>query len=64
LEVGNVSTYNLAVQIVLLDHDGVDSLGVFEGEEAKSTRAAGSTVTHHGAFQHLTEFFKVVLERF
>jgi hypothetical protein len=34
-------TYDLAIEVVLLHHDGVDALGVAEGEETEASRAAG-----------------------
>lgn len=42
--------YNLAVEIVLLNHDGVDSLGVLKSKKAETSRAAGCTIAHDGAF--------------
>ena len=48
-------THNLAVKVVLLDHDNVDRLGVLEREEAESTRATRDAVTHHCALKYLTK---------
>jgi hypothetical protein len=50
-----MNTYNFAVEIVLLHHDDVDALGVTEGEEAETSRATGSRVTHDSAFAHFAE---------
>jgi hypothetical protein len=50
-----VKTYNLAIEIVLLHHHDVDALGVTEGEKAETSRAAGSRVTHDGAFADFAE---------
>jgi hypothetical protein len=50
-----LGTYDLAIQVVLLYHDGVDALGVPEGEEAEASRASGSGVAHNSTFADLTE---------
>ena len=56
--------HNLAVEVVLLDHDNVDRLGVLEGEKAEATRAAGGAVPHDGAFYHLAKLREVVPQGF
>lgn len=53
-------TYNLSVEVMLLDHDGIDSFRILECQEAEPARATSSTVTHHGAFHDFTELGKVV----
>jgi hypothetical protein len=58
-----LETHDLAIQVVLLDHDNVDRFGVLEGEEAKATRAAGGAISHDSAFHHLTELREVVAKR-
>lgn len=49
---------------MLLDHDNVDSLGVFEGEESEASRASSCAVSHHGALNHLAELGEVVSQGF
>lgn len=58
------SLYELAVEQVLLDHDHVDDLRVFESQKAETARAAGNTISHHSAFCDLSELREVVFERF
>lgn len=43
-------TYDLAVEVMFLYHNDVDSLWVFESEEAESSRATGGAVAHDCAF--------------
>lgn len=57
-------THQLVIERVLFDHDSVDSLGVAEGKEAETTRAASGAIAHNGAFDHLAELREVRLERF
>lgn len=59
-----VATYNFAIEVVLLDHDCVDGLGIAEGEETEATRATSGAVTHHGAFLDFAELREVVAKRF
>jgi hypothetical protein len=56
-------TYNLAIEIMLLDHDRVYALGVPEGEKAKSTGAASRSIAHDGALADLSELREVVFQR-
>jgi hypothetical protein len=49
------STYDFAVEVVLLHHDCVDALGIFEREEAETSGAAGGRVAHDGALANLAE---------
>lgn len=57
-------TYQLAVEKVLFDHDGIDGLWVFEGEEAEATRTTGSTIAHHLAVDYFAVLREVIFERF
>lgn len=50
-----LETYDLAIEVVLLYHDGVDAFGVSEGKEAKTSRTAGRRVAHDGTFADFTE---------
>jgi hypothetical protein len=50
--------YDLAVEDVLADHDGVHARGLFEREEREATRAAGR-VAHDRACVNLAELLKV-----
>jgi hypothetical protein len=52
--------HNLAVEVVLLDHDDVDRLRVLEGEEAEAARATGGAVAHNSAFHHFAKLREVV----
>jgi hypothetical protein len=57
-------TYDLSVQIVLLDHDNVDCLGVFEGEETESSRSAGGAISHNSALQNVSKRGEVISKGF
>lgn len=57
---GSGYAYNLSVKIVFLDHDDVDSLGIFEGQKTKPSRAPGRAISHDSAFYHLSVLRKVV----
>lgn len=57
-----LDAYELAIERVLLDHDGVDDFRVFEGEEAEAARAPSGTISHDGAFEDLAELREVVFE--
>lgn len=48
-------SYNLAVKVVLLDHDNVDSLWILESQETETSRATGRSVTHDSTFEHLAK---------
>lgn len=50
-----INTHNLPIKVVFLDHDSVDSFGVFEREEAEPARSAGGAVPHYSALQNLTK---------
>jgi hypothetical protein len=54
------STYNLAIQEVLLDHDNVDAFGVLESEETKAARSTSCAITHNGTFCHFSKLSEVV----
>ena len=56
-------TYDLAIEMVFLDHNNIDALGVLEGKEAETSRTAGSTIAHDGAFDDFAELCEVVLQR-
>jgi hypothetical protein len=47
---------------MLLDHDDVDDLGVFECEETEAARASSNTVAHDSAFCDFTELGEVVFQ--
>jgi glutathionyl-hydroquinone reductase len=57
-----LAAYDLAVQIMLLDHDSVDRLWIFESQEAKTSGAARGSVSHDGALYYLAKLFEVSLE--
>ena len=40
---------------MFLHHDNVNAFGVFEGEKAEASGAAGGGVTHHGALANFTK---------
>lgn len=46
---------------MLLQHDDIYRLGVFESEEAKTTRTARCSIPHHSALENLAELLKVIL---
>jgi len=58
-----VLTYNLAVEVVLFDHDSIDCLVIPEGKEAEASRSASSTITHNCAFSDFAKLGKVVAKR-
>jgi hypothetical protein len=58
-----IRTYNLAIEIVFLDHHGVDTFGVPESEEAESTGTTGRDVAHDSTFADLSKLGEVVFER-
>lgn len=47
---------------MLLDHDDVDDLGVFEREETETARSTSDTVAHDSAFCDFTELGEVVFQ--
>ena len=55
-------TYNLPIEVVLFDHDSVDTFRIPEGKEAEPTRTASRGVAHDGAFADLAKLGEVVLE--
>jgi hypothetical protein len=55
-------TYNLAIEVVLFDHDSVDTFRIPEGKKAEPARAASRGVAHDGAFADLAKLGEVVLE--
>jgi hypothetical protein len=57
---GRTKSYNLAVQEVLLDHDNVDRLGIFERQKSKASRTSGAAVAHDGTLDNLTKLLKVL----
>lgn len=57
-------THNFTIQEVFLDHDDVDSFGVLEGQESKSSRSAGATVSHYSTLDDFAKLGKVVSQRF
>ncbi len=57
-------TYNLAIEVVLLNHDDINCLGIFECQETKSSGAASGAVAHDCAFENLAELGEVVFEGF
>jgi hypothetical protein len=48
-------TYDFTIEVMLLHHDNVDTFGVFEGEKAEASGAAGGGVAHHGALADFTK---------
>jgi hypothetical protein len=60
--VGN--SYNFAIQEMLLDHDCIDCLWVFEGEKAEATRPASGAISHDGAFVNITELGEIIMKGF
>ena len=57
-------SYNFSIKKVFLDHDGVHSPGVFEGEKAEAARATSGAISHYSAFVDFTKLREVVMERF
>lgn len=57
-------TYNLPIQIMLLDHDRIDRLGISKSQEAESSGPASGIVSHDSAFLDLAELGEVVMHRF
>jgi hypothetical protein len=55
-------TYKFTIEQMLLDHDDVDDLGIFECKEAEAARATSDTVAHDSAFCDLAELGEVILE--
>ena len=51
--------YDFPVKDVFLYHDSVDTFGIFEGEEAESSRSTGLSFTHDSALCDFSELFKV-----
>lgn len=58
------ATYEFTIKEMLLHHDHVDNLGVFESQETETTRASSDSIAHHCAFCDFAELGEVVLERF
>ena len=52
--------YDLAVEIVLLDHNNVHCLGVFERQEAESSRTTGRPISHDGTLSDFAKLREVV----
>jgi len=48
-------THYLVVEVMLLDHDYVDGLGVFESQETETARPTSSSISHDSALSHLAE---------
>lgn len=57
---GPLGVDDLAVEVVLLGHDGVDALGLAESQEAKASGLACEVVSHDRALEHLAKLGKVV----
>jgi hypothetical protein len=55
-------TYNFPIEVVLFNHDSVDTFGIPEGKEAETARTASRGVAHDGAFADLAKLGKVGLE--
>jgi hypothetical protein len=55
-------TYDLAIKVVLLDHDDVDSFWIFESQETETSRAACCAVAHYRAFENLAKLREIVFE--
>jgi hypothetical protein len=60
---GIIKTYDFTVEDVFLDHDGIDTLRIFEGEEPESTGSPSLVFTHDGTLCNLSELFKVCSQR-
>jgi hypothetical protein len=55
-------TNDLAVEVVFLDHDDVDCLGVLEGQEAEAAGATGGAISHDCALDNFAELREVISE--
>ena len=55
-------TYNLAIEVVLFDHDSVNTFRIPEGKEAETARTSSRGVAHDGTFADLAKLGEVVLE--
>ena len=56
--------YELSIKKVLLDHDDVDCLWIFEREEAEAARATSGAITHDLTVDDFAKLREVVFERF
>lgn len=52
-------TYDLAIQMVFLNHNNVHRLGVLESQETEASRSTGGTVSHDGALRNLAKLREV-----
>jgi len=57
------NTYDFAIEIVLADHDRVDSFGVNKVEERETSRSASKVVAHDSTVADLAELRKVSTQR-
>lgn len=48
-------SYDLSVELMFLDHDNVDSLGVPESKETEATGTASGTISHYGTLDNFTK---------
>lgn len=58
------TTYDLAVQEMLLHHDDVNAFGVLKGKEPEATGSSSSAISHDSTFCHLTELGEIVAKGF
>jgi hypothetical protein len=54
-------TYDLAIKMMLLDHDYIDSGGLCKGEETESSRTVRLGIPHDGTVGNLAKLFEVGL---
>ena len=52
--------YNLAVKIVLLDHNNVHGLGVLESQESESSRPTRRTISHNSTLSDFAKLREIV----
>lgn len=57
-----LGAYNLTIQEVLPDHNGVHTCGFFKGQECKASRTPCS-ITHDRAGVDLSELGEIISER-
>jgi hypothetical protein len=57
-------TYDFPIQIVLLHHNNVDTLGVLEGQKPEAARTTSRAVSHDSALADLAELREIIFQGF
>jgi hypothetical protein len=55
-------TYDLAIEVVLLDHNSVHRLGILESQESEASRPTSGGISHDSCLQNLSKLREVVAE--